>query len=199
MKNIIIKIIPEGESTFDFPVKDTLNLVLVMTKQSSSRVQVRLVKTGAQATIIGLAVGNDRRSIALHTDQIHEAPGTMSNLLVKGVFRDHARFIYDGEIRVEREAQGTDAYQRNENLLLSRDAFVESKPELEILANSVRCTHGAATSSISKDHLWYLSTRGIKKDDATKLIVKGFLESALDKIADTEAKEKIFQTVEEEI
>ncbi len=178
---MIVLTIPKGASRYEYSVdrEESLTLVLAMTCSSSTDVRIHLKGRGANAHIIGLAVGKDTTSMKLHTDQLHEAPETTSNLLVKGVLADQATFLYDGAIRVEKDAQKTDAYQRNENLLLSPDAFAESKPTLEILANNVRCTHGATISSLPKDQLWYLASRGIGKKEASSLIVRGFLESAL--------------------
>ena len=127
----------------------------------------------------------------LHTMQVHEAPDTTSDLLVKTVLRDHAKCLYDGGIRVEKAAQKTDAYQRNENLLLSEHAYAESKPSLEILANDVRCTHGATAGPIDEEELWYLATRGITKDKGEGLIALGFIASALMRIDNVQARRKL--------
>ena len=108
---------------------------------------------------------------------------------------DHAACLYDGGIRVEKEAQKTDAYQRNENLLLSEGAHAQSKPSLEILANDVRCTHGATVGKIPEDQLWYLATRGIGKKRGQGLIVSGFLGSALVSIDDTSVVESIKERI----
>lgn len=173
-----------GDASFEYRIGKNIHLTLILTivnpkNKTNINVAVRLPATGARATIIGLVVGNDASAITLHTLQHHQAPRTTSNLLVKGVFKDHATFLYDGAIRVEKDAQKTDAYQRNENLLLSPQAFAESKPSLEILANDVRCTHGVTVANLAKDQLWYLATRGIAPADSCRLLVAGFLESAL--------------------
>lgn len=172
------------DASYDYVVKNDAHLLLVLLMIDQKRgidahATVRLGGKGASTSIIGLAVGKETSSMKLHTLQHHQAPETTSNLLVKGVFRDTATFLYDGAIRVEKDAQKTDAYQRNENLLLSPGVFAESKPSLEILANDVRCTHGATMSSLSQDQLWYLAARGIARPDASRLLVSGFLESAL--------------------
>lgn len=154
-------------------------------------VRVRLVGRGATAQIIGIVVGRGKGYISLHTLQHHEAPETTSNLLVKGVLYDEATFTYDGAIRVDPKAQKTDAYQRNENLLLSARAHAESKPTLEILANDVRCTHGATIGPISEEQLWYLATRGVAKKNAEHLIVSGFLGHALEKVTDLSVRTSV--------
>lgn len=169
-----------------------LTLILIGRNTSGeSTVRVRLTQLGAQATIIGFMIGQDHQKIKLHTTQRHEASDTTSTLLVKSILTDDASFLYDGGIRVESNAQKTDAYQRNENLLLSEHARAESKPSLEILANDVRCTHGATISSIQKDHQWYLATRGLTEEESKRLIVVGFFEHAIAKISDTIAQKEV--------
>ena len=167
-----------------------LTLVLVakdVTKAETS-VHVTLAGAGSETKIIGIVVGKEESRLKLHTMQIHTAPNTTSDLLVKTVLSGHAACLYDGGIRVEKSAQKTDAYQRNENLLLSDKAYVESKPSLEILANDVRCTHGATVGPVDPEQVWYLSTRGISAPQATHLIAAGFIQSALNRIVDTKAK-----------
>lgn len=156
------------------------------------RVRVRLVGKGATAQIIGIVAGRGKGRISLHTLQHHEAPETTSSLLVKGVLDDESTFLYDGAIRVEPEAQKTDAYQRNENLLLSPSAHAQSQPGLEILANDVRCTHGATVGTLPEDQLWYLATRGIAKRQARALIAQGFLHTAVELIQSTKLRKEVY-------
>lgn len=184
----IVESIPEGVSDYTYIVgrSHTFSLVLIADKNTHAEVKatVRLAGRGAQARIIGIVLGGDASTIKIHTLQIHEAPDTTSDLMVKTVLRDHAKCIYDGGIRVEKNAQKTNAYQRNENLLLSAHAYAESKPSLEILANDVRCTHGATAGPIDEEQLWYLSTRGIMRSQGERLIASGFIQSALERIDD---------------
>ncbi len=154
-------------------------------------ISVRLIGMGAQARIIGLVMGHSHHRIAVHTEQLHEAPETTSNLLVKAALKDDAQFFYDGVIRVARVAQKSDAYQKNENLLLSPNAHARSDPALEILANDVRCTHGSTTGKLNEDQLWYLASRGLSPTQGEELLVKGFFEHATAMISDTISQEKI--------
>lgn len=149
------------------------------------KTHVRLVGNNSEAFIYGVFVNAKNNAIKLHTLQHHEAEGTVSNLLVKSVLTEQSVFSYDGAIRVEKTGQKTDAYQRNENLLLSEEAFAQSKPSLEILADDVRCTHGATIGSVDAEQLFFLATRGISPSMGKYLIVEGFLESVLEKITDT--------------
>jgi Fe-S cluster assembly protein SufD len=183
----------EGRNNLEFRVKagKTLNLLLYGSVSFNARLTVKLMGIGSSAMITGILIGKDDTKQILHTMQIHKAPGTTSDLLVKTVLRDHAVCLYDGGIRIEKSAQKTDAYQRNENLLLSDHAYAQSKPSLEILADDVRCTHGATVGPINKEQLWYLTSRGISPHNAEALIVRGFIQSALARVVERRAKRGI--------
>lgn len=191
----VVEHLKEGESRHNYTVKKDSSLTLVLMviglNNVDARVSVRLLGTGAKATIIGVVIGDKKANVKITTLQRHEAPETTSNLLVKSALNGRARCVIDGGIRVEKVAQKTDAYQRNENLLLSEDAYAESKPSLEILANDVRCTHGATVGPISQEELWYLATRGISKKRGESLIVEGFLTCALDLVSDESVRYRI--------
>src|SRR5208282_6853899 len=109
----------------------------------------------------------------------HQAPNTKSDLLYKNALLDKARTIFSGLIIVVPDAQKTDAYQSNRNLMLSDDAEANSLPGLEIQANDVRCTHGATTSRIDPEQEFYLRSRGIARSQADQLLIFGFFEEVL--------------------
>lgn len=194
---IIVREITQKNSVLEYCVGEGEHMTLVFllhgNKSLEVSISVKLKGKYAIADIIGFVIGKKDSRMTVHTLQEHVAPDTTSNLLVKSVVSDHAHFSYDGGINVDKLAQKTNAYQRNENLLLSKDATAQSQPALEILANDVRCTHGATVGMVPKDQLWYLSTRGIPKSKAETLIVSGFFTGALDRITDTGAKKKIIQ------
>jgi Fe-S cluster assembly protein SufD len=185
-----VEVLPAGVSEREYRVVHGVRLSLVLTGTGSfdAHITVRLAGVGAAATITGILIGSGDVKQVLRTMQIHEAPSTTSDLLVKTVLSGHAACLYDGGIRVEKSAQKTTAYQRNENLLLSENAAVESKPSLEILANDVRCTHGAATGPVNEEQLWYLRSRGLTRHKAEALLVRGFVQSALTRVGDTDMK-----------
>ena len=131
---------------------------------------------------MGVYIGKGKDEFSLSTVQHHKVGESVSDLLVKGVFTDQARFFYQGLIRIEKEAQKSHAYQKNQNLVLSPKVFVESRPFLEILANDVFCTHGSTTGQLSKDELFYLKARGIDEEKAKKLLVEGFIKEVFDKM-----------------
>lgn len=126
--------------------------------------------------IFGLYHGTKDSSYRVHTVQHHFAPRSKSNLLIRGVFDDESQFHYTGLVKLEKKAQQSHAYQKNQNLVLSSQARVESEPFLEIEANDVFCTHGSTTGGINNDEMYYLTSRGIPEADAKKLIVQGFLD-----------------------
>lgn len=133
--------------------------------------------------IYGLFHGTNSDDFKVHTVQHHRAPNSTSNLLIRGVFDDESKFHYTGLVKIEKKAQKSHAYQKNQNLILSGGVFVESEPFLEIEANDVFCTHGSTTGKISEDQLYYLTSRGINKDEAKELIVQGFLEEVRQNLA----------------
>lgn len=195
LKETIIHFVKKVKDSYTYTIEKNahLTLVLVLSKAMDAdvHVSVRLLGRGASVNVIGLVVGRGDHHISIHTEQLHEAPETTSNLLVKAALSDNVRFSYDGVIRVARAAQKSDAYQKNENLLLSGGAHARSDPALEILANDVRCTHGSTTGKLNEDQLWYLTSRGISKTAASQLLVEGFFQHAVSTISDTISKEKI--------
>ena len=191
----IIEETGSGKGIYEYDLEENARLtaVLVVSRETDADIiiHVRLLGRGAQANVIALVRGSGDNHISLHTKQLHEAPETTSNLLVKSALRDNAKFAYDGVIRVEPVAQKTDAYQKNENLFLSGGPQAQSDPALEILANDVRCTHGSTTGKLSEDHFWYLASRGISRPAAMQLLVEGFFEYVISTISDTISREKI--------
>lgn len=184
-KDIFLAVsLPAGQSAREYRVKSGATLSLLLTGDCSfdAFISVRLAGRGAAATITGIFTGTGVAKKKLHTMQIHEAPGTTSNLLVKTVLSGRASILYDGGIRIEKSAQKSNAYQRNENLLLSGTPYAESKPTLEILADDVRCSHGSASGPADPDAVWYLETKGMSKEQSTALIAEGFIQSALHRI-----------------
>jgi len=143
----------------------------------------QLQAPGAFSEMLALTVADTAQEFDQRTLQIHQAPNTKSDLLYKNALRDHARTIFSGLIVVDPDAQKTDAYQSNRNLMLSDDAEANSLPGLEIQANDVRCTHGATSSRIDPEQEFYLRSRGIRKTDADELLTFGFFEEVLARLA----------------
>lgn len=139
--------------------------------------------------------GDSNQLFDQRTIQVHEAPNCTSNLLCKNVLRNEAKSIFSGLIKVRKEAQHTDAYQTNRNLLLSSEAKADSLPGLEILANEVKCSHGATTSRIDPQELFYLQSRGMSLKDAEKLIALGFLSGPLNSVSHEPTREWILNSL----
>lgn len=161
--------------------------------------EVALIGSGARAQVNGVMFTTGRQHLAYFTRQDHAAPDTRSDLLYKGGLKDHSRVVWKGMIRVEPEAQKTDAYQKNDSLVLSDTARVDSIPGLEIEANDVRCTHGATAGQVDSDMIFYLQTRGIGREEAVRLVVEGFFANVYDRIALEPVRETLRQAVAEKL
>ncbi|MDD3179768.1 MAG: Fe-S cluster assembly protein SufD [Opitutaceae bacterium] len=155
-------------------------------RQSRHESHSRLQGPGAHSEMLALTVAQDAQEFDQRTLQSHLAPHTSSNLLYKNALLDTAKTIFSGLIIVDPDAQKTDAYQSNRNLLLSSEAEANSLPGLEIQANDVRCTHGATSGHIDDEQMFYLEARGIPRQTAKELLVFGFLEEVLEKLENEE-------------
>jgi Fe-S cluster assembly protein SufD len=158
-----------------------------------------LAGPGAAAFVHGFMFGDQRQHFHLHTLQRHLVDHTTSDLLIKGCLKDRARSIYQGLIQVSEDAQRTDAYQANRNLLLSDQARADSIPGLEILANDVRCTHGATIGHVDDEQMYYLMSRGLPRLEAQRLIVEGFFVPVLDRIPLESVREQLRQVIQRKI
>jgi Fe-S cluster assembly protein SufD len=157
----------------------------------------RLIGEGGRSDLLAVAVAKHEQEFDARTLQDHVSPHTASDLLYKNALDDRARTIFGGLIRVERHAHFTDAYQKVRNLLLSDDAEANSMPGLEILADNVRCTHGATSGQINEDELFYLRTRGIPVPVAERLIVTGFLDEVVQRLDHPAISERLRRLIEE--
>jgi Fe-S cluster assembly protein SufD len=151
-------------------------------KKGKVRIQNDLNGPGATSRVTGAYFADGDQHLDYDTFQEHIAPNTESDFAFKGALREEARAVWRGMIRVEPDAQKTNAYQENRNLLLSEKAHADSIPGLEIMANDVRCTHGATLGRVDKEQLFYLMTRGLSRSEAERLIVRGFFQDILDRI-----------------
>jgi Fe-S cluster assembly protein SufD len=142
----------------------------------------RLIADGARSDLLAVGVATGDQEFDARTLQDHLSPHTASDLLYKNALDDRARCTFGGLIRVEPHAHFTDAYQKVRNLLLSDDAEANSMPGLEILADNVRCTHGATSGQIEEDEMFYLRSRGIPPKIAQHLIVTGFLNEVIQRL-----------------
>lgn len=137
---------------------------------------------GNSVDMMGIYVAGEGQHFDFRTMQDHAAAHSTSDLLYKGALKGNARTVYSGQIHVRPEGRETDAYQTNRNLVLSDHAMANSKPELEIENNDVRCSHAASVGQMDENEVFYLQSRGIDRTTAERLIVKGFLEEVLGKV-----------------
>jgi Fe-S cluster assembly protein SufD len=153
-------------------------------RQARHESHSRLLGPGAHSEMLALTVASGEREFDQRTLQTHVSPHTTSNLLYKNALLDSAKTIFSGLIIVEPDAQKTDAYQKNRNLLLSDDAEAHSLPGLEIQANDVKCSHGSTSARIDAEQEFYLQARGINPIEARRLLVSAFFEEVLNKLED---------------
>src|SRR3954468_13946547 len=142
----------------------------------------RLTGEGARSDMLAVCVADNAQEFDARTLQDHMSPHTTSDLLYKNALHDRARTTFGGLIRVEPHAHFTDAYQTVRNVLLSDDAEANSMPGLEILADNVKCSHGATSGQLSEDEMFYLLSRGLPASVAKQLLVSGFLNEAVDRL-----------------
>ena len=154
-------------------------------------IRVLLEGEGAEVFLNGLHHLVDEAEAESRTFVDHVAPSTTSNQLYKSILRDKSHSVFYGRIMVRREAQLTNAYQLNKNLLLSSEARVDTKPQLEIFADDVKCSHGAAIGQMDDEQLFYLQTRGIDRASAGGMLVHGFIEDVLDQIRDAFLRQEV--------
>ncbi|MGK0303914.1 MAG: Fe-S cluster assembly protein SufD [Planctomycetota bacterium] len=145
-------------------------------------VKVKLNGEGAECALDGLFVVSDKQHVDHHTTIDHASAHCNSHQLYKGVLDDQSRGVFNGKIIVRKDAQKTDAIQNNNNLLLSRKAEIDTKPQLEIDANDVRCTHGATIGQLDAEALFYLQSRGIGKSAARNLLTYAFAADLLERV-----------------
>jgi Fe-S cluster assembly protein SufD len=168
-------------------------------KKGKIRIQNDLAGPGAESRVTGAYFADGDQHLDYDTFQEHIAPNTTSDFAFKGALRDQASAVWRGMIRVEKDAQKTNAYQENRNLMLSTQAHADSIPGLEILANDVRCTHGATLGQVDREQLFYLMARGLSRAEAERLIVRGFFQDILDRIELEPVRETLGEALEARI
>ncbi len=157
--------------------------------------EVILCGEGANAQVNGVMFTEGKQHLAYHTLQQHEAGNCTSDLLYKGALQDQSRIVWRGMIKVDPGADGTDGYQRNDNLMLSNHARSDSIPGLEIEADDVRCTHGSTTSRVDEELIFYAQSRGLTRREATRMIVSGFFQQVFDRITIDSVREALGEAI----
>jgi len=203
--NIFRKVVQDwNEKTVSFQLDTTMaerdaqvkNLAVnIGAERARYEAQTRIEGAGADVKMYSLTVAEGSQEFDQRTLQIHNAPNAVSDLLYKNALLDKARTIFSGLIKVAEGAQQTDAYQTNRNLLLDPTAEANALPGLEILANDVKCSHGATTGNVDENELFYLMSRGISKRAAMQLMVFGFFEEIIQKVESEELAENLRELI----
>ena len=165
-------------------------------KTGQVRMETQLRGEGSEARVTGAYAVSGRQHVDFDTTQEHAAPHTTSDLAFRGVLAGRSSSVWRGMIKVDPGAQQTDAFQDNRNLLLSKRAHADAIPGLEILANDVRCTHAAAVAQIDREQLFYLMSRGLPRELATRLIIDGFLQSLVERLGEGDLHDEVSQALE---
>jgi Fe-S cluster assembly protein SufD len=160
---------------------------------------VVLAAQNCEAHLNGLFSAKANQLIDNHTLMDHQMPNCESNELYKGIVNDKSVGVFNGKIYVRKDAQKTNAYQSSKNILLSDDATINTKPQLEIYADDVKCSHGTSTGKIDEAAVFYLNARGIGRESAKKLLLHAFAQEVINKIEVDELKEKILHLFENEL
>jgi Fe-S cluster assembly protein SufD len=163
------------------------------------RMETKLAGPGSEARVTGGYAGGPGQHLDFDTLQEHAAPNTNSDLAFRGVLAAGSTAVWRGMIKVDPGAQQTDAFQESRNLLLSPEAHADAIPGLEILADDVRCTHAAAIAQIDKEQLFYLTSRGLGPAEAKSLIIEGFLESLVERLAEGPVRDEISARLEQRL
>jgi Fe-S cluster assembly protein SufD len=167
--------------------------------RGKARMETKLAGPGSSAKVTGAYAARGSQHLDYDTTQEHAAPHTDSDLAFRGVLSDRATAVWSGMIRVDPGAQQTDAFQESRNLLLSTKAHADAIPGLEIEADDVRCTHAAAVAQVDREQLYYLTSRGLPREVATRLVVEGFLSALVERIPAGPIREEIGQSLEERL
>jgi Fe-S cluster assembly protein SufD len=160
---------------------------------------VNLSDEKAENHTYGLFIGDSNQHISNYTDVTHAKPNCLSNQLFKGILSENATGAFNGRIYVSRDAQKTLAYQKNNNILLSPSAKMNSKPQLEIYADDVKCSHGATVGQLDEDALFYLRSRGIGKKEARFLLMYAFANDVISNIGTKHLRERIIDLVDKRL
>jgi Fe-S cluster assembly protein SufD len=156
---------------------------------------IRLIDEHSECNLNGFYIPNLKEHIDNHTIVDHEKPNCVSNELYRGVLLDKSTGVFNGKVFVRQDAQKTNAFQSNGNIIASDMATMNSKPELEIYADDVKCSHGSTTGQLDDEAMFYLMARGLSKENARKLLINAFAEDVLEKLVNEDLREIIEDTI----
>ena len=201
MNNIILIDSLAGQKKFTVGQNEKKTFIIYLTENDSQTGEVDIIinGSGSDVKILGMILGSERQVLRLYTLQDHQKELSVSDLLIKSVLFGSAKFYYEGLIRIGQGAQKSNAYQKNDNILMSIDSWADSRPKLEILANDVRCTHGATIGRLNDLSMYYLKTRGLSESQSAELILSGFYRDALQRIEDENLREQLVRDLDTKI
>lgn len=174
-----------------------LDLVFIVLPGASCDVPMtlELAGEGAEAALSGVYLCSSDERLSIGIDLVHAVPHCTSHQLFKGIVGGSAKVDFYGKVYVAKDAQQTEAYQENHNLLLSEGARVNTKPQLEIYADDVKCTHGATVGRLNEDEQFYMRSRGISLEDARMLQMLSFLAPVLSRVEDEELRTTLIEEI----
>lgn len=162
-----------------------------------NQIQALLNASGAEAVLNGLYLGRDEQLVDHHTVVDHAKPHCESHEFYHGILSDRSHGVFNGKIFVRKDAQKTNAKQTNRNLVLSENAVIDTKPQLEIFADDVKCTHGATVGQLNDEALFYLRSRGIGSDDARRMLIRAFANDVVNRITIEPVRKRLDKLLEE--
>jgi Fe-S cluster assembly protein SufD len=152
---------------------------------------------GCRSEIYGMGLLHDSQQAHMRTQVIHNIGGGYSSQIIKFVLDDHSNAAFRGELKIQPDAQQTEAYQTNRNILLSRQAEMLTEPQLEIYADDVKASHGATTGQLDESALFYMQQRCLNRETASKLLLQAFFDEVVSTISDESLKENITQQIQD--
>ncbi len=196
-------IVKEGQlvRTVDVNSGDRVDMVLLVYPgvNCDVRLDVNLLGEGAEANLYGAYVCGGSEKVEIAVDMHHDVPHCNSRQLFKGIAGGASKVDFYGKIIVAKDAQRTEAYQENHNILLSEEAKVDTKPQLEIYADDVKCSHGATIGRLNEEEQFYMRSRGISLEDAKVLQMISFIAPVLENIPEEAEREAVALRFEENI
>ena len=168
-------------------------------KIARNNITATFKQSDAECHLFGLYMGGKDQLIDNHTLIDHAQPNCNSNELYKGVLTGNARAVFNGKVMVRKDAQKTNAFQQNKNILLSKEALIDTKPQLEIFADDVKCSHGATVGQLDTEALFYLRARGLDKEAARTLLISAFAEDVVKKIGEKHVIEYLEEKISQKL
>jgi len=187
--DVTIEVCQRRDSSF------TLHVISLSDADAHVSVTVRQTEEGCETKLYGLAFTRGEQVVDVETHVLHQVGHGRSEQLFKNVLADESKALFYGELKVEPDAQKTEAFQTNRNVLLSPKAKVRTRPQLEIYADDVKCSHGATTGQLDETALFYLQQRGIPLREAQRLLLQAFLDEVVMTLPDEALQDEIRQQI----